>query len=297
MHVEAQVIAALSSEPDYYEVVVEVEDIKKGNTIQVRKMEAKIAFTSSGTPYTREHYSVIAESKAYRNAVLALIDQGFQIEWKVEMLKLKKDEVITGSVLEEKRSGVLRFAASKSIPIDRPALEALTFDQLSGLGDAARAGGVDEFRRAADAVGVLNLPRVTDQIGAAGAGAKPGSTAGAAAAAQAAGKAETKPGTTPEQTRIAETQRDRQRAADDMAKASQGQQEQKPSEALKPTGRGRSLLPTTSSRRPRPNAASWPTWRTRMARWRTTRRAVPRSIATPWRFCGRSPTGRCRLVP
>jgi hypothetical protein len=54
------------------------------------------------------------------------------------MLRLKKEEVITESVIDQKRSNVLQFAAQKAIAIDRQAIDRLTLDQIAGLGDAAR---------------------------------------------------------------------------------------------------------------------------------------------------------------
>ena len=163
MNVDVKLIDALKAEDDYYEVLVEVTDIKTGNTLQVRKRESALESRRDGSKFARPHYSVIAEAKAYRNAVLAIIDQAVQLEWKHKMLALGKDDVITDSVLEEKRSQVLRFAASKSVPIDRRLVEALTLDQISGLGDATRAGGEAEFRRAAESLRVMMPNGIVEQ--------------------------------------------------------------------------------------------------------------------------------------
>jgi hypothetical protein len=70
------------------------------------------------------------------------------------MLKLRKGETITASVLDEKRSNVLRFAARSSVVIDRRRLEGLTLEQISGLGDAAREGRLPAFVQAAGALGL-----------------------------------------------------------------------------------------------------------------------------------------------
>ena len=163
MTVDAQVIEALAHEDDYYEVLIEVSDIKTGNTIQMRKRESAQERKRDGSKFDRPHYSVIAEAKAYRNAVLALIDQGVQLKWKTSMLALGKDESISDSVIEEKRALVLRFAASKGIGIDRRLVEALTLDQIAGLGDAARAGGAAEFRAAAEALRVTTASEIVEQ--------------------------------------------------------------------------------------------------------------------------------------
>jgi hypothetical protein len=193
MFVDVQRIPALADDDDYYEVIVEVADIKTGNQVQVRKREARRERRRDGTYFERPHYSVIAEAKAYRNAVLSLVDQAVQLEWKQEMLKLRKDEVITGSIVDEKRTAVLRFAASKAITIDRRKLEALTMDQLAGLGDAARAGGVEEFRKAADAALVTVTTNVVTQQGPAAPAADKAASPAAAKAAKPAPSVESKP--------------------------------------------------------------------------------------------------------
>ena len=162
MHVSAQIIRELADEDDFYEVLIEIDDIKRGNTIQVRARETATEQKRDGTTFSRPHYDKIADAKALRNGYLSLIPQDVQIVWKAKMLELNKDE-ITDSILEEKRGAIRRFAASKSIGIERRNLEALTFDQLSGLGAAARAGGVEEFRKAADVLNVLTRRNVVEQ--------------------------------------------------------------------------------------------------------------------------------------
>src|SRR5262249_41356792 len=49
---------------------------------------------------------------------------------------------------------VLRFAAQRAIALDRHAVEALTLDQIGGLGDAAREGQLPAFVQAAKALGL-----------------------------------------------------------------------------------------------------------------------------------------------
>jgi hypothetical protein len=158
MQVSCSVIAELENEPDFYGAVCEIGDIKTGNSIQIERRENRYETAGRGTPrertYERPHYATIAQSKAYRNAILSLIPQDIQLSWKIEMLKLKKDEVITGSVIDEKRANVLRFAAQRAIALDRRALEDLTFDQISGLGDAVRDGALPAFVEALKALGL-----------------------------------------------------------------------------------------------------------------------------------------------
>jgi hypothetical protein len=154
------VLHDLAGEPDYYAVVVEIEDIKTGNSIMVECREERFGTKSDGTgTFDRPNYQKIAQSKAYRNAVLALVPQDVVIRWKAEMLKLRKGEAITASVIDEKRANVTRFAARSSVAIDRRALEALTFEQISGLGDAAREGQLPAFVQAATVLGLIEAER------------------------------------------------------------------------------------------------------------------------------------------
>jgi hypothetical protein len=157
MQVQCSVIPELEGEADFYTAVCEITDIKTGNTIQMERREHRYEKRSEekgGGEYERPHYATIAQSKAYRNAVLALIPQDVQIRWKLEMLKLKKEDVITESVLDQKRANVLQFAARRAIQLDRRALEELTVEQIAGLGDAARDGSVPAFVAAARAMGL-----------------------------------------------------------------------------------------------------------------------------------------------
>jgi hypothetical protein len=149
-----QVIAELAGEPDYYSCVVEITDIKTGNSIMVESREERIGYSRNNDPYEKPNYQKIAQSKAYRNAVLALLPQDVVIRWKAEMLKLKKGETITASVISEKRRNVLQFAARHAIAFDRRRIEALTLDQIAGLGDAARDGALPAFVNAARALGL-----------------------------------------------------------------------------------------------------------------------------------------------
>lgn len=224
--VTAQHIDALAEHDDYYEVLVEIADIKTGNTVQVRKRESSTERRRDGSRFERPHYSVIAESKAYRNGVLSLVDQGVQLEFKMKMLALGKSEGITDSLIDEKRSAVLRFSASNSVPINRRALEALTLDQLAGLGDAARTGGVSQFRQAAETLRVLDVPAVVEQAGpislaAQSAGRAAGREAAKEAAqpaSQPAGQAASKPAAAP----AASAAPDEQAARDRMAASQAG---------------------------------------------------------------------------
>jgi hypothetical protein len=154
MSVSASVVHELGAEPDFYSAIVEIADIKTGNSIQIERREQRFESRRDGSQYERPNYQTIAQSKAYRNAVLSLVPQDVVIRWKEEMLKLRKSDSITASVLDEKRSGVLRFAAQHGLSLDRRAITQLTIDQIGGLGDAAREGQLPAFANSARALGL-----------------------------------------------------------------------------------------------------------------------------------------------
>ena len=154
MAVSASVVPELADQPDFYSAVVEVQDVKTGNTIQIERREARLETRRDRSTYERPNYQTIAQSKAYRNAILAIIPQDIALKWKGEMLRLQKSDEITSSVIAEKRSNVLRFATQHGLAFDRRAIEHLTLEQIGGLGDAARQGQVPAFVNAAHAVGL-----------------------------------------------------------------------------------------------------------------------------------------------
>jgi len=163
MKVETSYLHDLAGEDDFYGVLIEMTDVKKGNRIQVEKRESRTEKKRDGGTFDRPHFQVIAQSKAYRNAVLALVPQDVQLQWKEMQLKAGKGEVVTASVADEKRAGVLRYAAAQAIAINRQALEALTLDQISGLGEAARGeGGRAGFLRAAAALRIVTVTDATE---------------------------------------------------------------------------------------------------------------------------------------
>ncbi len=154
MSMTTAVLDDLEAEEDFYSAICEVIDLKTGNSIQVERREARYEERRGGGWFERPNYPTIAQSKAYRNAILALLPQDVIIPWKLEQLRLKKEEVITAGVLDEKRANVLHFAAQKAIALDRHAVEGLTLDQIAGMGDAAREGQLPAFVSAAQALGL-----------------------------------------------------------------------------------------------------------------------------------------------
>lgn len=153
VHLQVQRVAELESEPDYYEVTLQVEDIKSGNSISIRKKEFKKEKRRDGTFYDRPHYDTIAESKAYRNGVIGIIPQRVVKEF-------KKRSLDAGRGVVEKRSkddliaGFLRFAANQSLRVDRNALNDLTYNQIMGLAESAKED-IARFKAAANSLGVL----------------------------------------------------------------------------------------------------------------------------------------------
>jgi hypothetical protein len=147
-------VEELADEDDFYEVIIEVTDVKKGNSVQVRKRESLQGTRKNGTKYDRPHYDVIAESKAYRNAVINILPQAVVEEFKKACIAKKYgNEGKPQRTLQDLRSGVLRFAMSKGEPVDRAKLEKLSYEEISDL--ASQLNDIDVFRNAAEQLNVL----------------------------------------------------------------------------------------------------------------------------------------------
>lgn len=140
MRVIPEVIRELDDEPDYYEVLVEITDIKTGNSLQVEKRELAEETRRDGSKYARPHYQIIAQSKAFRNGILDVVPQDVVLKWKQQQLALGKSEDVVEGVRDQKLSAILQFAAAKGIPLERSQVEALTMDQIGGLREAATNG-------------------------------------------------------------------------------------------------------------------------------------------------------------
>jgi hypothetical protein len=161
---DVQKIPDLEEEEDFYEVMIEVHDIKTGNKIPSSRREYRFEKRSEQSMkanpqqdpmFERPHLEQIAFSKAFRNGVTALIPQDAVLQFKAKNLALNADQSFVVSLMEEKRSGVLRYAAARAIGIDRDAMERLTFDQIAGLADAAREGSQEGFLQSANALGIV----------------------------------------------------------------------------------------------------------------------------------------------
>lgn len=161
--IQVQKIRELAAEPDFYEVVLEITDIKTGNSNQTRKKEFKTEKRSAnngGGSYERPHYDVIAESKAYRNGVLSIIPQNIIQEF--ERRALAAGNSSSEKTIEQLREGVVLFASKNAIALERQAVNDMLFAEINGLGTAA-GQGVDSFREAAEALGILRTVAIEQQ--------------------------------------------------------------------------------------------------------------------------------------
>ena len=155
MAVNVAQILDLRDEPDYYAVLIEVTDLHTGNVIQVEQRESRLEYRDDGSSWDKPHFVKVAQSKAYRNAVLGLMPQDFVLKWKLEMLKLQKGELITESVIDQKRKGILSYTAKEGIPLLRSAINELTMDQIAGLSDAAKEKDRGKFTEALEALSLI----------------------------------------------------------------------------------------------------------------------------------------------
>lgn len=150
IHMSTEVIPQIEDEPDFYEVILEIKDVKTGNSLEVRKRENKQEFRRDGTPYDRPHYDVIAESKAFRNGVLAILPQ--EVIDKFKQKALKQGKVSNETTKTDLIDRCMRFGTKQGIPLDRQAMQQLTYQEIMGLGEAAKDG---DLENAAQKAGVL----------------------------------------------------------------------------------------------------------------------------------------------
>lgn len=155
MQVTCSTVRELADEEDYINVLVEVKDIKTGNSIQAERSELRFEKRRDGSLYERPNYSNIAQSKAYRNAVLNLLPQDVIDEFKKRCLSLGQAADLTEDTITEKRRRVLQFAARHGVSIDRQALQNVGWDQISGLSAAVHEGGLEDFVNALDGLGLI----------------------------------------------------------------------------------------------------------------------------------------------
>jgi hypothetical protein len=157
MQVSATYVREFEDDPDYYTALAEVIDVKTGNAVQTERTELRWEKRRDGSGYERPNYQTIAQSKAYRNAVLRLVPQDVQVAFKAECLKLGRSKDITRSVIDEARHNVIAFAAKHALPLARDVVFALGMAEIDGLREAARTG-VPAFREAIDALGLTTTP-------------------------------------------------------------------------------------------------------------------------------------------
>jgi len=152
LNIETRTMHDLADEIDYYECIMQVDDIKTGNAIQVRKKEAKLERKKSGDMFERPHYDVICESKAYRNGVLSVLPQAVIQAFKAK--HLAAGNTSNEKTMEQLREGAKAFAAKHGISLVREVLSQMAYSELYGFGSAA-AQGPDAFMQAGVALGVI----------------------------------------------------------------------------------------------------------------------------------------------
>lgn len=196
LSIDTRVLHELEGEDDFYECVMEVSDIKTGNSIEVRKKETRQERRRDGTYFDRPHYDVVAESKAFRNGVLSLLPQSVVMDFKKRALAAGNST--SEQTIDQLRARATAHAAKHAIAFDRKALGELSYAELQGLGSAA-GQGIDEFKRSAAALGLIVTADAPTAAASPPPPAPPASKRGAkqsqAATAPAAGPAE---GTTTE---------------------------------------------------------------------------------------------------
>lgn len=152
LSIDVRTIHELEAEDDFYECVMEVSDIKTGNSIEVRKQEMRMEKKRDGSGYfERKHYSVIAEAKAFRNGVLSLLPQSVILDFKKRCLAA--GNASTEETIDQIRAKVLQFGAKNSVPLNRAAVAGLGYAEISGLGGAARES-LEAFKTSAVALGL-----------------------------------------------------------------------------------------------------------------------------------------------
>lgn len=168
MNIITQELPALANEPDGYNIVCEIKDIKTGNIVQTEVFEAEYEWSDNlnnkkGGYFRKPHFAKIAQSKAYRNGVLRVIPQNVQMRWRDEQLNATNVEGIDEGVLAQKRNGVLQYCAAQGIPVDRRALEGILLSQIMGLAEAARLKDLDAFVASANSLGLIGRQERTEE--------------------------------------------------------------------------------------------------------------------------------------
>jgi hypothetical protein len=153
--IETRQLHDLGDEEDYYECVMEIQDLKSGNSIEVRKKENRREKTRDGKMFDRPHYDVIAESKAYRNGVLAILPQSVIGDFEAKCLKA--GNVSQEKTIDQLRDGCLAYATKQGLVLDRRMLASLSYAELSGLGQSSKVEG--GFMQSAQALGLVEVKR------------------------------------------------------------------------------------------------------------------------------------------
>lgn len=159
LSIDVRTIHELEADDDFYECVVEVSDIKTGNSIEVRKKETRMEKKRDGSYFERKHYDVIAEAKAFRNGVLSVLPQSVIQDFKKRCLASGNSS--TEQTIDQVRAGAMAHAAKNGIALNRAAVYELGYAEIMGLGAAAKES-IEAFKRSAQA---LNLTGGADLTG------------------------------------------------------------------------------------------------------------------------------------
>lgn len=185
LQVNTQQIDDLESDEDFYECVTEVCDIKTGNKIQVRKSENRREQTRDGRFYDVPHFDVIAESKAFRNGVLAILPQSVIQKFEAKCLRAamasgtlgpevnraltnyfaQQDAMRSGVAMEKTidqvRDDCIAFATKRGLRVNRDVMRELSYAELDGL--RAAAGDAATFRDSLESLGALQADAATTE--------------------------------------------------------------------------------------------------------------------------------------
>lgn len=151
MSIDTRTIRDLADDVDFYECIMEISDIKTGNSIEVRKKELRYERTRKGDVYERPHFDVIAESKAYRNGVLAILPQNVISEFEGRCVNSGNES--KEKTIDQLRDGIIAFATKNGVSINRKAVIGLGYAEIVGLGGTAK--DAKQFKEAASALGIV----------------------------------------------------------------------------------------------------------------------------------------------
>lgn len=164
MNITVQQVPEMEFEDDFYEVIIEISDVKKGNAIQIRKRENMMESRKDGSKYKRQHYDVIAESKAFRNGVLNLLPQSVVEKFKQACLAVNgqgQNGHQPQRSISDLRTGVNRYATTNGVPLNKAKINKLGYEEISGL--ARELNDIDKFKKIAKELDLVEIKNDTTE--------------------------------------------------------------------------------------------------------------------------------------